>query len=69
MGRQIVSRLASILALAVAIGASAANAQSSTGQITVLYDAFGETSTMTKGLGVCGRRRIWRQAHPIRHWQ
>jgi 7,8-dihydropterin-6-yl-methyl-4-(beta-D-ribofuranosyl)aminobenzene 5'-phosphate synthase len=51
MGRQIVSRLASILALAVAIGASAANAQSSTGQITVLYVAFGETSTMTKDWG------------------
>ena len=51
MARQIVSKLATITALAAAIGASAANAQSSTGQITVLYDAFGKTSTLTKDWG------------------
>ena len=51
MARLIVSRIAVITALAAAIGASAANAQSSTGQITVLYDAFGKTSTMTKDWG------------------
>ena len=48
---QIVSRLAAITALAAAIGSSAATAQSSTQQITVLYDAFGKTSTMTKDWG------------------
>ena len=52
MARLIVSRIAGITALAVAIGASAANAQSSTGQITVpLLDAFGPASTMTKDWG------------------
>ena len=51
MARLIVSRIAVITALAAAIGASAASAQSSTGQITVLYDAFGKTSTMTKDWG------------------
>jgi 7,8-dihydropterin-6-yl-methyl-4-(beta-D-ribofuranosyl)aminobenzene 5'-phosphate synthase len=51
MVRQIVSRLAAITVLASAIGSSAASAQSSTPQITVLYDAFGKTSTMTKDWG------------------
>src|ERR1700724_880741 len=51
MARLIVSRIAVITALAAAIGASAASAQSTTGQITVLYDAFGRTSTMTKDWG------------------
>src|SRR6476660_3389656 len=51
MARLIVSRIAVITALAAAIGASAAYAQSSTGQITVLYDAFGKTSTMKKDWG------------------
>jgi len=37
--------------LTATIGVSAANAQSSTGQITVLYDAFGKTSTLTKDWG------------------
>ena len=50
MARQIVSGLAALAALA-AIGVSAANAQSSTAQITVLYDAFGKTSTLTKDWG------------------
>ena len=51
MARQIVSKMAGIIALAAAISASEASAQSSTGQITVLYDAFGKTSTMTKDWG------------------
>jgi len=51
MARQIVSKMAAIIALAAAISASAASAQSTTGQITVLYDAFGKTSTMTKDWG------------------
>jgi 7,8-dihydropterin-6-yl-methyl-4-(beta-D-ribofuranosyl)aminobenzene 5'-phosphate synthase len=51
MARQIVSKMAAIIALAAAISASEASAQSSTGQITVLYDAFGKTSTMTKDWG------------------
>ena len=48
---QIVSRLAAISFLAAAIGTSAASVQSRTPQITVLYDAFGKTSTMTKDWG------------------
>ena len=51
MARQIVSKMAAIIAFAAAISASAARAQSTTGQITVLYDAFGKTSTMTKDWG------------------
>jgi 7,8-dihydropterin-6-yl-methyl-4-(beta-D-ribofuranosyl)aminobenzene 5'-phosphate synthase len=51
MAWQIVSRIAAIIALTAAIGASEASAQSSTAQITVLYDAFGKTSTMTKDWG------------------
>src|SRR5580700_9974853 len=51
MAGQIVSKVAAIIALAAAISASAASAQSTTGQITVLYDAFGKTSTMTKDWG------------------
>src|SRR5262245_15042805 len=44
-------RTAALMALAASIGASPAYAQSSTGQITVLYDAFGKTSTMKKDWG------------------
>jgi 7,8-dihydropterin-6-yl-methyl-4-(beta-D-ribofuranosyl)aminobenzene 5'-phosphate synthase len=51
MFRQIVSSLAAITVLAAVTGSSAATAQSSTAQITVLYDAFGKTSTMTKDWG------------------
>ena len=51
MAWPITSKLAAISALAVAIGVSAANAQSSTGQITVLYDAFGKSTVMTKDWG------------------
>jgi 7,8-dihydropterin-6-yl-methyl-4-(beta-D-ribofuranosyl)aminobenzene 5'-phosphate synthase len=50
MARRIVSGLAAA-ALAAAIGVSAASAQTSTAQITVLYDAFGKTSTLTKDWG------------------
>jgi 7,8-dihydropterin-6-yl-methyl-4-(beta-D-ribofuranosyl)aminobenzene 5'-phosphate synthase len=51
MVRQVVSGLAAIAVLAAAIGPPAACAQSSAPQITVLYDAFGKTSTMTKDWG------------------
>jgi 7,8-dihydropterin-6-yl-methyl-4-(beta-D-ribofuranosyl)aminobenzene 5'-phosphate synthase len=51
MARRIVSRLAALAALAATIGVSAANAQTSAAQITVLYDAFGKTSTLTKDWG------------------
>jgi len=45
MTRQILFKIAAMAVSAAAIGASPAYAQSSTGQITVLYDAFGKTST------------------------
>jgi 7,8-dihydropterin-6-yl-methyl-4-(beta-D-ribofuranosyl)aminobenzene 5'-phosphate synthase len=51
MARQTVSKIAAITVLTLAIGASEASGQSSAGQITVLYDAFGKTSTMTKDWG------------------
>src|SRR5260370_34088866 len=51
MTRHVFVKLAATMVLAAAIGASAAYAQSSTGQITVLYDAFGNTSTMKKDWG------------------
>jgi 7,8-dihydropterin-6-yl-methyl-4-(beta-D-ribofuranosyl)aminobenzene 5'-phosphate synthase len=51
MARRIISKMAAIIALTVATSASEASAQSSTAQITVLYDAFGKTSTMTKDWG------------------
>ena len=51
MARQIVLKLTAITVLAAVLGAPTANAQSSTRQITVLYDAFGKTSTMTKDWG------------------
>ena len=59
MAWPITSKLAAISALAVAIGVSAANAQSSTGQITVLYDAFGKSTVMTKDWGL---RPSWNMA-------
>jgi 7,8-dihydropterin-6-yl-methyl-4-(beta-D-ribofuranosyl)aminobenzene 5'-phosphate synthase len=43
--------LAAIASSVAAIDASPAYAQSSTGQITVLYDAFGKTSTLKKDWG------------------
>ena len=51
MARQIIFKMAAIFALTAAISASEASAQSNTAQITVLYDAFGKTSTMTKDWG------------------
>ncbi len=51
MTRQILFKIAAMAVSAAAIGASPAYAQSSTGQITVLYDAFGKTSTMKKDWG------------------
>src|SRR5215468_5652883 len=52
MIRNILLKLAAItISAAAAIGASPAYAQSSTAQITVLYDAFGKTSSMTKDWG------------------
>jgi 7,8-dihydropterin-6-yl-methyl-4-(beta-D-ribofuranosyl)aminobenzene 5'-phosphate synthase len=51
MAWPIVSRLAAIGVLTAGIGVSAAGVQSSTGQITVLYDAFGKTSMLTKDWG------------------
>jgi len=51
MTRHVFVKLAAMIVSAAAIGASAAYAQSSTGQITVLYDAFGKTSTMKKDWG------------------
>jgi len=50
MAGRIVSGLAVIAALAE-IGVSAANAQTGAAQITLLYDAFGKTSTLTKDWG------------------
>jgi hypothetical protein len=52
-----------------ALGAPPAHAQASTAQITVLYDAFGKTSTMRKDWGVFRIYRIWRQAHFVRYRQ
>jgi 7,8-dihydropterin-6-yl-methyl-4-(beta-D-ribofuranosyl)aminobenzene 5'-phosphate synthase len=46
-----VAGLAVIVSTAIAISASLAQAQTSAGQITVLYDAFGKTSTMKKDWG------------------
>jgi 7,8-dihydropterin-6-yl-methyl-4-(beta-D-ribofuranosyl)aminobenzene 5'-phosphate synthase len=52
MTRHVLSKIAALLVSAAAIGASSpAHAQSSTGQVTVLYDAFGKTSTMKKDWG------------------
>ena len=51
MTRHVFFAVAAIVVSAAAVGASPAYAQSSTGQITVLYDAFGKTSTMKKDWG------------------
>ena len=51
MTRHVFVKLAAMMVSAAASGASAAFAQSSTAQITVLYDAFGKTSTMRKDWG------------------
>jgi 7,8-dihydropterin-6-yl-methyl-4-(beta-D-ribofuranosyl)aminobenzene 5'-phosphate synthase len=44
-------KIAALMVATAAIGATPAYAESSTAQITVLYDAFGKTSTMTKDWG------------------
>ncbi len=46
-----VAGLAVIVSTAIAMSTSLAQAQTSAGQITVLYDAFGKTSTMKKDWG------------------
>jgi 7,8-dihydropterin-6-yl-methyl-4-(beta-D-ribofuranosyl)aminobenzene 5'-phosphate synthase len=51
MTRKILSTVAVMLISVLPIGASEAYAQSSTAQITLLYDAFGKTSTMKKDWG------------------
>jgi len=51
MTRQVLLKIAALMVSTTAIGASPAYAESSAAQITVLYDAFGKTSTMTKDWG------------------
>ena len=51
MTRHIFLKIVAIAVSAMAIGTSPTYSQSSTGQITVLYDAFGKTSTMKKDWG------------------
>jgi 7,8-dihydropterin-6-yl-methyl-4-(beta-D-ribofuranosyl)aminobenzene 5'-phosphate synthase len=51
MTRHVLLKIAAVMVSAAAVGISPAYAQSSTGQITVLYDAFGKTSTMKKDWG------------------
>src|SRR5262249_519876 len=51
MTRHVLFKIAALVVSTAAIGASPAYAESSTAQITVLYDGFGKTSTMTKDWG------------------
>ena len=51
MTQHILLKLAAITITVAAIGASPVSAQSGAAQITVLYDAFGKTSTMKKDWG------------------
>lgn len=51
MTRHVLFKIAALMIATAAIGATPAYAESSTAQITVLYDAFGKTSTMTKDWG------------------
>src|ERR1700741_4639837 len=51
MTRHILLKMAAMTISAAAIGWSPAYSQTSTAQITVLYDAFGKTSTMKKDWG------------------
>src|SRR5262252_1584319 len=51
MTHHVLLKVAALLVWAGAIGASPTYAQTSAGQITVLYDAFGKTSTMKKDWG------------------
>jgi 7,8-dihydropterin-6-yl-methyl-4-(beta-D-ribofuranosyl)aminobenzene 5'-phosphate synthase len=65
MTRHLLFTAAALVALATAIGTSRSYAQSSTGQITVLYDAFGKDAAMTKDWGfsalveVAGKRILF----------
>ena len=69
MARQIIFKMAAIFALTAAISASEASAQSNTAQITVLYDAFGKTSTMTKDWGFAALIEYGGSLHLVRHRQ
>lgn len=51
MTRQALLTIVALMVSAATTGTSPSCAQSSTGQITVLYDAFGKTSTMKKDWG------------------
>src|SRR5262249_4066183 len=51
MTSHLLFKIAALMVSTAAIVASPAYAESSTAQITVLYDAFGKTSTMTKDWG------------------
>src|SRR5262245_30584762 len=51
MNRHILLTIAAMTVSAAALDAAPGYAQSSAAQITVLYDAFGKTSTMTKDWG------------------
>jgi 7,8-dihydropterin-6-yl-methyl-4-(beta-D-ribofuranosyl)aminobenzene 5'-phosphate synthase len=51
MSHHVLFKVAVLMLSAAAIGASPTYAQTSAGQITVLYDAFGNTSTMKKDWG------------------
>jgi 7,8-dihydropterin-6-yl-methyl-4-(beta-D-ribofuranosyl)aminobenzene 5'-phosphate synthase len=65
MTRHVLFKAAAMIVSAAAIGASPAYAQSSTGQITVLYDAFGKDTAMRKDWGfsalveVAGKRILF----------
>jgi 7,8-dihydropterin-6-yl-methyl-4-(beta-D-ribofuranosyl)aminobenzene 5'-phosphate synthase len=65
MTRHLLFTAAALVALATAIDTSRSYAQSSTGQITVLYDAFGKDAAMTKDWGfsalveVAGKRILF----------
>src|SRR5215475_7707537 len=51
MTRHVLFKIAALMVSTAAIGAAPAYAESSIAQITVLYDAFGKTSTMKKDWG------------------
>ena len=51
MNEHAILRIVAMMVLAAGVGAPPAYAQSNTGQITVLYDAFGKTSSMKKDWG------------------
>jgi hypothetical protein len=57
MTHHVLFKVAALMVSAAAIGASPTYAQTSAGQITVLYDAFGKTSTMKQDWGFSAHRR------------